>query len=160
MLVNWTKDNIKGIPLDANQTSFIVLAPGYNDVDDADWIKVRWHVIDQIEAKVLEEEWIRVKKDEATKAKIVMSLDMVPITDPNRMGPEVFIPATIKDFNKTRAISIVMKTYSKPTLDKWNEIEGRDEVTKAINYELMWIDDPSKAQDMYGRTYGHKDSKE
>lgn len=160
MIVNWTKSNIKGIPIVAESRN-IILAPGYNDVDDLDWMKVRSHVIDQIEAKIIDEEWIRVKKEEALKSKVAMTLDMDPIADPAKItAPEVFMPATIRDFNKNKAMNIVFKTYSKPTLERWNTIETRDEVTKAINYEIMWIDEPSKAQDMYGRSYGHGDSKE
>jgi len=160
MLVNWTKDNIKGIPIHEEGRT-IILAPGYNDVDDLEWMSIRGQVMDQIEAKVIEEEWVRVKKEEVLKSRVAMTLEMERMPDPSKsVNAEGMIPATIKDFNKNRAIAIVMKTYDKKTLEKWSQMETRDEVTKAISYEIMWVDEPNKAQDMFGRTYGHGDSKE
>lgn len=158
MLVNWTKNCTKGIPL--SDSSNIILSPGYNDVEDSDWDIARNAVIGQIENKEIEEEWTKVKKDEYKKAAAVYDNDYKRVDASKHTSEEAYVPATLQDFRVPKACQIVLKTYNKNTLKKWNLKETRDEVSKNINYQLMWIDDPSKAQDMYGENFGHGDKKE
>lgn len=158
MLVNWTKNCTKGIPVGDSQV--LILSPGYNDVDDNTWDIARSIVIGQIENKEIEEEWTKVKKDEYKKASAVYDSDYKRVDGTKHTSEEAYVPATLQDFRVPRACQIVLKTYNKATLNKWNLKETRDEVTKNINYQIMWIDEPSKAQDMYGQNFGHGDKKE
>jgi hypothetical protein len=159
MIVNWTKDGIKVIPIPGKETN-IVLAPGFNEVDDLEWISARPYVLKQIEDKVIEENWNRVVKALASKSPVIMSVDMQPIGIDDVGNNGCFIPSTIKDIQARTAVKVIMKTYDKRTLDKWSELEQRDEVRTMIRYQRLWIDDPNKAQEMFGSKYGHGDSKE
>lgn len=163
MLVNWTRDNIKGIPLH-EEVRNVILAPGYNDIDDKDWVRVRMHVRDQIDNGIIKELWTKVEKGELSDKNVIVADENFDIiADLSSITPKqtVYIPSTLRDISqKQKAIETVLKTYRKETLTKWNGIENRDEVTRAINYQILWIDDPNKAQEMFGQTYGHASMKE
>jgi hypothetical protein len=143
MLVNWTKDNIKGIPI-IDSGSNVILAPGYNDVPTGTWLQVRHHVLDQIESGIIKEEWTRVKAIEAKVEEFVFTADLKRIMDIKDAPAEVTIPATLKDITRARVVpGIIKNTYHKPSLKKWLKEEIRDDVIKAINHQLEVVDNPA-----------------
>jgi hypothetical protein len=143
MIVNWTLDCIKGIPV-ADEGRNVILAPGFNEVSNADWKLVRPLVLDQIENNIIKEEWVRVKGIDAKDAPLVCTLDMV-VVDSVAATAEAYVPAILKDITRARVPKIIAETYDKRTLKRWYEDDTREDVLKRITIQLEVIDNPSLA---------------
>lgn len=143
MIVNWTKDCVKGIPV-GDEGRNVILNLGYNEVSNDDWKKVRSLVADLIDEGVIKEEWTRVKGVDAKTSVLVMNLNMEPIekVDPTA---EVFIPAVLKDITRARVPKIIAETLDKRTLRRWYEEDTREDVLKRITMQIEVIDNPALA---------------
>lgn len=145
MILNWKRDCTKGIPDLATGRS-VILTPGYNQVSNDIWKRVRPHVVDLIERKLIEEEWTKVKFSEGRTSPLIMLND--ELVEDGKDYPattEVLVPATLKDMRaSTRLTAMIKETLNKPTLKEWLEIETRDEVRLAIRQQISYINNPKQ----------------
>jgi len=142
MLVNWTRNGVKVIQVPSTK-EMVVLAPGYNQVDDAQWKDCRKLVICQIGDGVIVEEWLYVEK-EGTKhtASVFSGRDTMPGDDPKQPNT-VRIPATFKDITRKRTDSIIAETFNPKTLQVWYDEESRDDVRVKIFKQLEGVNNGS-----------------
>jgi hypothetical protein len=129
MVVKWDQARIKVIPKNDGIGS-VILAPGYNEVEDANWNKARWSVMKQIQDGVIVEEWTKISPEQAENFALLI-----------KDGNVLMAPAKLKDINRPRVITEVVKqTYHIPTLERWLDEELRMDVRLAIMKQLIEVD--------------------
>ena len=129
MIVQWTNDNAKVIPrLDGNLAIVgnVVLAPGFNDVPDVEWMEARDTAKRDIDTGRITEEWVKAEKVKGS-AEPLLSREVDGV---------VMVPAVLKDINRPRVIDLVKNTYHVPTLNKWIDEELRQDVRREIMRRL------------------------
>lgn len=111
----------------------VILAPGWNEVDDSLWDKCRDHLTNKIEDGSIEEMSKEVT-DEAGNKKYV---GMRPSDFKNRQGalngPE-------------QLVKIIKGCNSVPTLQRWIEEEARDEIRFEMKKQLEKLVEPPKEE--------------
>lgn len=132
MLVNWTKNGVKVIQVPSSK-EMVVLAPGYNQIDDAQWKDCRNLVLCQIADGVIVEEWLDVEKD-GTKHKDAVFF--IRHDDPKLVATTVRIPSTFKDITRKRTNQVIEETFNPKTLQAWYDDESRDDVRVKIFKQL------------------------
>jgi hypothetical protein len=135
MLVNWTRNGAKVIQV-PNSKEMVVLAPGYNQVDDEKWGKCRNLVLCQIGDGVIVEEFVDVEKDGNKHKEAAFS---VKHDDPKLVATTVKIPATFKDITRRRTDDVINETFNPKTLQAWYDEEGRDDVRVKIFRQLEGV---------------------
>jgi hypothetical protein len=125
MMLFWTGDGAKVIPrLDASRdiVGDVVLAPGWNQVADEEWMQARETAKPDIENGRIVEEWVKAEKSKAGAEPLISTeLDGV-----------LFVPAALKDINRPKVIDVVKATYHVPTLQNWLDAELRQDVRLEI----------------------------
>lgn len=128
MLVKWDVDCIKVIPT-VEDSSSVVLVPGYNEVVDAKWKFARPRVMKEIENGKIVEEWTKIKEEQ--KADFALTI----IQDKYLFGP-----AKLQDIPRPRVRDVVKNTYHIATLERWLKEELRADVRVDILGQLSDID--------------------
>lgn len=135
MLVNWTKNGVKVIQVPSSK-EMVVLAPGYNQINDAQWKECRNLVLCQIADGAIVEEWLDVEKD-GTKHKDAEFF--VRHDDPKLVATTVRIPAIFKDITRKRTNQVIEETFNPKTLQVWYDDESRDDVRVKIFKQLEGV---------------------
>lgn len=140
MIVNWTGDGAKVIPcimkdeIDGENKKTIVgdyvcLAPGYNDLSDEMWKNARPSAMYDIESGRIVEELTKLEKGE----KVLDGGLCIPIDGVD------YIPAKLKDINRSKIQAVVKGTYHLPTLKKWMDEEMRQDVRLDLHKQLQLV---------------------
>lgn len=129
MIVKWAQERIKVIPKTDNMGS-VILAPGYNEVEDSNWKFARPRVMNQIEKGDIVEEWVKVNFEQVADYAITIKDEKS-----NNLAP-----AKLKDINRPRVKDVVKATYHIPTLERWLDEELRQDVRIEILRQLSEID--------------------
>lgn len=138
MLVNWTKNGVKVIQTPSSK-EMVVLAPGYNQINDAQWKECRNLVLCQIGDGVIVEEWLDVEKGGTRHlASVFCGKDTMPGDDPKQPNV-VRIPSTFKDITRKRTDKVIEETYNPKTLQAWYDEESRDDVRVKIFRQLEGV---------------------
>jgi hypothetical protein len=111
------------------------LCPGYSEVDDVLWSKARVHALEKIEKGIIKEEWVKVVREDAKKA--VLMLD----SEDTKETTKCRIPAKISDITRTgKKINEVVKgTFHIPTLEKWFGEELRADVRIELQEQIRLV---------------------
>lgn len=138
MILNWTGDNLKIIPLAKAPVAgeqvipaseYITLAPGYNEVPDSDWIVARQWVSTEIRDGRIVEEWTKTPRPEKAEELPLIYLE----SDDARESKTIRIPSTFRDIQRPRVIEAVIKnTFVIPVLKKWSSEDNRPDVQSAL----------------------------
>lgn len=140
MIINWKKQKagllvLSVIDKNGNITKTITLMPGHNEIDNELWENVKVnsgvnHHIDNgdlVEVMEVEEVQpggrVRIGKD----------------------GEEKKVVRTTKSIHKMfakKAREIIQDTWDLPTLEKWLDNEGRDEIRAIIYKQIELINNP------------------
>lgn len=128
MLVKWDVDCIKVIPTIENSAS-VILVPGYNEVNDANWKYARGRVLKEIETGRIVEEWVKINAEQKEDFALIITQDK-----------GLMAPAKLKDIQRPRVKDVVKSTYHVTTLDRWLEEELRADVRIEILRQLSEID--------------------
>lgn len=129
MIVKWAQERIKVIPKTDNMGS-VILAPGYNEVEDSNWKFARPRVMRQIESGDIVEEWVKVNFEQVADYAITIKDEKS-----NNLAP-----AKLKDINRPKVKDVVKSTYHIPTLERWLDEELRQDVRIEILRQLSEID--------------------
>jgi len=135
MLVNWTGDGMKVAQIPGSQ-EMVVLAPGYNQVEDDKWKQVRNLLLVQISNEALIEEWADV---EINSVKHREAAFCIPAELEKDMKTTVRIPVTFKDITRKRTDKVIAETYHPKTLQKWYEEDGRDDIRAKLFMQLEGV---------------------
>jgi hypothetical protein len=135
MLINWTKSRVKVIQVPSSK-EMVVLAPGYNQIFDAQWKECRDLVLCQIADGVIVEEWLDVEKGGKEEKNAVLS---VRHDDPKLVATTIRVPATFKDITRKRTDKVIEETFNPKTLQTWYDEESRDDVRVKIFKQLEGI---------------------
>jgi hypothetical protein len=135
MLINWTKSRVKVIQVPSSK-EMVVLAPGYNQILDAQWKECRDLVLCQIADGVIVEEWLDVEKGGKEEKNAVLS---VRHDDPKLVATTIRVPATFKDITRKRTDKVIEETFNPKTLQTWYDEESRDDVRVKIFKQLEGI---------------------
>ena len=135
MLVNWTGDGMKVTQVPGSQ-DMVVLAPGYNQVDDNQWKQIRNLLLVQISNEALIEEWTDVEINSAKHREAAFS---IPAELEKDMKTTVRIPVTFKDITRKRTDKVIAETYHPETLQKWYEEDGRDDIRAKLFIQLEGV---------------------
>jgi len=135
MLVNWTGDGMKVTQVPGSQ-DMVVLAPGYNQVDDNQWKQIRNLLLVQISNEALIEEWTDVEINSAKHREAAFS---IPAELEKDMKTTVRIPVTFKDITRKRTDKVIAETYHPKTLQKWYEEDGRDDIRAKLFMQLEGV---------------------
>ena len=135
MLVNWTGDGMKVTQVPGSQ-DMVVLAPGYNQVDDNQWKQIRNLLLVQISNEALIEEWAEVEIGSAKHKDAAFS---IPAELEKDMKTTVRIPVTFKDITRKRTDKVIAETYHPKTLQKWYEEDGRDDIRAKLFMQLEGV---------------------
>jgi len=132
MLVNWTRTGVKVIPIGSSK-EMVVLAPGYNQVDDEKWKACRDLVLCQIADGRIVEEWLDVEKNGAKHKEAVLSIRH---EDAKLEATTVHVPATFRDITRKRIKDVVKETFNPKTLQAWYDDETRDDVRVMVFQQM------------------------
>jgi hypothetical protein len=135
MLVNWTGNGAKVIQVPGTQ-EMVVLAPGYNQVDDVKWKDCRNLVLIQIANENIIEEWMEVEINGKPAKDAVFS---IPAELEKDAKTTVRVPATFKDITRKRTDKVIAETYHPKTLQKWYEDDGRDDVRAKLFQQMEGV---------------------
>lgn len=140
MIINWKKQNagllvVSVIDKKGNITRTITLMPGHNEITDDLWenIKVNSGVNHHIDGGNLIE---------------VMEIEEMKPGGRTRIGKdgeEKKVVKTTKSIHKMfakTAREIIQDTWDLPTLEKWLDGEGRDEIRAVIYKQIEKINNP------------------
>lgn len=140
MIVNWKKKNaglltISVIDKKGNITQMVVLMPGHNEIEDELWenIKINSGVNYHIDNGNL----IEVTEVEEIKPGSRRRL--------SKEGEEEKVVKVTKSIHKMfakTAKEIIQDTWDLPTLEKWLDKEGRDEIRAVIYKQIEKINNP------------------
>lgn len=143
MIVNWSGDNMKIIPIysdgDTSTTpaEFCTLAPGYNEIDNAVWAKARTMVADDVANSKITEEWARGQRPEKEEAYPLIFLE----PEDAREKQIIRVPATLRDIPRPGVLDRVVKnTYHLPTLQNWSVEESRPDVQAALIKQIKAVE--------------------
>lgn len=103
-----------------------VLAPGYNDIEDELWAKVRENAKREIENGNIVEEWVKPEKSKDGKEAVLST----------EIGGVQMVPAILDDIKRPRVLEVIKGTLHIPSLKKWLEIELRQDVRLEIMKQL------------------------
>ena len=135
MLVNWTGDGMKVAQVPGSQ-DMVVLAPGYNQVDDNQWKQIRNLLLVQISNEALIEEWAEV---EINSVKHREAAFCIPAELEKDMKTTVRVPVMFKDITRKRTDKVIAETYHPKTLQKWYEEDGRDDIRAKLFMQLEGV---------------------
>lgn len=135
MLLNWTGDGMKVAQIPGSQ-EMVVLAPGYNQVDDDKWKQVRNLLLVQISNEAIIEEWTDV---EINSTKHKEAVFCIPAENEKDLKTTVRIPVTFKDITRKRTDKVIAETYHPKTLQKWYEEDGRDDIRAKLFMQLEGV---------------------
>lgn len=138
MLVNWTNSRVKVIQVPSSK-EMVVLAPGYNQIPDAQWKECRDLVLCQIADGVIVEEWLDVEKNGKQHNDSVFRGNATMPGDDPKQPNVVRIPATFKDITRKRTNQVIEETFNPKTLQVWYDDESRDDVRVKIFKQLEGI---------------------
>lgn len=140
MIINWKKKNagllvISVIDKKGNITQTITLMPGHNEISDELWenIKVNSGVNHHIDNNNL----VEVMEVEEMKPGVRVRI--------GKDGEEKKVVKTTKSIHKMfakKAKEIIQDTWNLPTLEKWLDNEGRDEIRAVIYKQIEKINNP------------------
>ena len=128
MLVKWDAECIKVIPT-VEDSSSVLLVPGYNEVHDSRWKYARGRVAKEIAEGKIVEEWVKISAEQVPDFALTISMDK-----------GYAAPASLKDIQRPRIMLVVKSTYHVPTLERWLEVEVRADVRVEILRQLTEID--------------------
>jgi len=134
MIVKWKKERLKVIPYKVKNVlaGKIILLPGYNDVDEKEWVHARVGVKDLIGKDIIEV---------ATEVKKTVKKVEDPVTKEVTEKTEVtIISKKFKALSLEKASEIVADTYNMETLKKWKKNESRDSIRKDISNQIDKIE--------------------
>ena len=124
MLVNWTQDRIRVIPVLRNGIQAekdLVLLPGINDVPDDTWALARIHIAQDLKDKTI----LEVKGE------------VEEVIDPETKNKTWKITSkTLKEIPAKEAEAIVKETFNLSTLNKWLTDDPRDSVRTEIRNQI------------------------
>ena len=125
------KGNAKVIS--ASPDNLVHLVPGWNDIDDAVWEKIKPDIAD------------RMKTPETGVAQIEI-ITMQQKSDPDGDGKVkvTIVPKPFLKLDSVTACEVVKGTFRKKTLDAWLESDGRSDVRASIMNQLESLK-PKKA---------------
>jgi hypothetical protein len=135
MLVNWTGDGMKVVQIPGSQ-EMVVLAPGYNQVEDDKWKQVRNLLLVQISNEALIEEWADVEINSVKHREAVFC---IPAELEKDQKTTVRIPVTFRDITRKRTDKVIAETYHPKTLQKWYEEDGRDDIRAKLFMQLEGV---------------------
>lgn len=128
MLVKWDVECIKVIPT-IEDSSSVVLVPGYNEVVDAKWQYARARVMKEIETGKIVEEWVKIKEEQKPDFALTIYQDKF-----------LWGPASLRDIQRPKVREVVKNTYHAPTLERWLKDELRADVRVDIMTQLSQVD--------------------
>jgi hypothetical protein len=132
MLVNWTFGGVKVIQVPATN-EMVVLAPGYNQVDDLTWKLCRDLVLCQIANGDIVEEWQTVEKNGAQHKAAILS---VPCEDEKLQVTSVRIPIVFKELTRKRLPAVIKETLNPALIVEWYKAENRDDICTALKRHM------------------------
>lgn len=135
MLVNWTGDGAKVMQVPGTQ-DMVVLAPGYNQIDDNQWKQVRNLVLVQIANEKIIEEWADVEINSVKHREAAFN---IPAELEKDQKTTVRIPVMFKDITRKRTDKVIAETYHPKTLQKWYDDEGRDDIRAKLYQQLEGV---------------------
>ena len=135
MLINWTGDGMKVAQIPGSQ-EMVVLAPGYNQVEDDKWKQVRNLLLVQISNEALIEECADV---EINSVKHREAAFCIPAELEKDQKTTVRVPVTFKDITRKRTDKVIAETYHPKTLQKWYEEDGRDDIRAKLFMQLEGV---------------------
>lgn len=145
MILNWTKDNLKVIPLlDVPKpgepvvaaSEYVTLAPGYNEVPDNLWKIARMWVTPEIESGKIVEEWQKVPRPEKSSDLPILYLD----AEDGKATQTIRVPADLRDISRPRIQDVIKNTFIAPVLKKWSTEDTRPDVQSAILKQIEAIE--------------------
>ena len=121
------KDHVYGEPVD--------LPPGYKEIPDEMWKLARKQVMDRINLGTIKEEFFKVDFAEAEKYSIVLE------SENGTEKSKRLVPAKLSDLDRkgNKVINVVKETFDLGTLNKWYEIELRQDVRVEIQRQIDGI---------------------
>lgn len=119
MIVEWKKDNLKGIPAGGE---LVVLMGGYNEVAPKLWKVAREAV-----------------QDELKRGEIVE-------VEPEMKDGKLVGAASFVKLEASKALEIVAGTYSLQTLELWRSVSVKDEIRTAILNRIEAVEREAKGQ--------------
>jgi len=128
MIVKWTEERIKVIPKN-DKTGMIILAPGYIEVEDANWAKARDLVANRIAKGDIVEEWKKITPEQKIDFAITI-----------KDGNQTMAPAKFGDLQRPRCKDIILETYHVPTLSKWLDEDMRQDIRLLLMKQLLVVD--------------------
>lgn len=137
MIIEWTKDNIKVIPVLQGTLNIgkVTLLPGNNEVDEELWKNACLHVKNDIATGKIKVHHAEVNiKDVTPKA---------GKDDKESPKPEYEVKISARKLGKLsiqEAEEIVKNTYNLDTLAKWKKKEGRDTVAALIRLQIEAVE--------------------
>ena len=131
-------------------TESLELVPGYNDIPNDKYVKVRKNAMRRIGAGKLTEEWIKVPADDVEKAGkkegeveyIGFPKELILKSDDAKETTKRLVPATLADIDRKgqKVINIVKGTFHIPTLKKWYEEELRQDVRVELQKQISGVE--------------------
>lgn len=145
MIVNWTKDNLKVIPLmgipNAGEqvipaSEYVTLAPGYNDVADDVWKIARTWVSSEIESGKIVEEWQKVPRPEKSNDMPFLYIE----SENGKETQSIRVPASLREITRPRVLDVIKNTYVIPVLQKWSTEDTRPDVQSALLKQINAVE--------------------
>lgn len=155
MLVDWTKNCLKIIPLTKQcknalelGISKVQLHPGPNDIQDVIWAEIKEFV--GISQEIKDGKIVELSKAKADAP--ITAIIEKKVKNIDKEGKQVTTTKKIKvsetpkitDMEANKAIELIQKCDNKVTLLKWQKEESRGEVRNYIKDQLDYIKNPSK----------------
>ncbi len=137
MIVQANTDGALALPITEEQR-IVELSPGYNQIDDLDWSKVRKHALSRIKNGVIVE---MVKR--CAKKDIPEDVPEALILPDEKDTDKLNIPAALSDIDNrgNRVTNVIQGTYHLPTLEGWLNSESRSDVRATIMQQINGVKD-------------------
>jgi len=137
MIVKTNTDGALAFPVTDEHTT-LELSPGWNDIPNERWAKVRKHAESRIESGIVVEQTKAVAKKDIP-ADLPEELSNIP----DDKDVEKFkIPVDFSDIGNqnNKVVSIVKETFHMPTLKKWLEEDSRSDIRAAILKQIDGVE--------------------
>lgn len=137
MIVKTNTDGALALPIVEENTT-VELSPGWNDIPDDIWAKVRRHAVRRIKTGVVVEQTKTVAKKDVP-ATLPEALKDIP---DDKDTDKVKIPVAFSDIGNqnNKAVNIIKETFHMPTLKKWFEEDSRSDIRAVLLKQIDGIE--------------------
>ena len=135
MIVQANTDGALALPITEEQR-IVELSPGYNEIDNSDWAKVRKNALSRIKSGVIVE---MVKR--CAKKDIPADLPEALILPDEKDTDKLNIPSELSDIDNrgNRVTKVIQGTYHLPTLKGWLDTDGRSDIRATIMQQISGV---------------------